>query len=129
MHRRAQRWLGITCCFVLFILVFLSLRLDVMGRFIATGHYELGLLFFLFPGAAASFFSQGDRVVKPLVGAMLASPFCLLIAHLFFPVTRSFWQEMAWLLSAVFWSSLGSLCYLLFFMCKNRNRTHKKTDS
>ncbi|AIR61439.1 membrane protein [Cedecea neteri] len=118
-----------TCCFVLFILVFLSLRLDVMGRFIATGHYELGLLFFLFPGAAASFFSQGDRVVKPLVGAMLASPFCLLIAHLFFPVTRSFWQEMAWLLSAVFWSSLGSLCYLLFFMCKNRNRTHKKTDS
>ncbi|AIR04082.1 MULTISPECIES: inner membrane protein YbjM [Cedecea] len=129
MHRRAQRWLGIICCFVLFILVFLSLHLNVMGRFIASGHYELGLLFFLFPGGAASFFSRDDRVVKPLAGAMLASPLCLLMAHLFLPVTRSFWQEVAWLLSAVFWSSLGSLCYLLFIMCRNRIRSHKKTDS
>ncbi|VEB99271.1 Inner membrane protein ybjM [Cedecea lapagei] len=129
MHRRAQRWLGIACCFVLFILVFLSLRLHVMGQFIATGHYELGLLFFLLPGAAASFFSRGDRVVKPLAGAMLASPLCLMMAHLFLPVTRSFWQEVAWLLSAVFWSSLGSLCYLLFILCCRRTRGHKKTDS
>lgn len=26
--------------------------------------------------------------------------------------TRSFWQELAWLFSAVFWCALGALCYL-----------------
>lgn len=129
MHRRAQRWLGINCCFVLFILVFLSLRLNVVGRFITTGHYEPGLLFFLLPGAAASFFTRRDKVAKPLAGAMLASPFCLVIAHLFFPITRAFWQEIAWLLSAVFCSSLGSLCYMLFIMCSHRHQAYKKTDS
>lgn len=128
MHRRAQRWLGIVCCFVLFILVFLSLHLHIMGRFIASGHYELGLLFFLFPGAVASVICKGDKVVKPLVGAMLASPLCLLIAHLFLPASRSLWQEIAWLLSAVFWSSLGSLCYLLFISFREWVRGNKKTD-
>ncbi|WP_279044141.1 inner membrane protein YbjM [Cedecea davisae] len=128
MHKRRQRWLGITCCFVLFILVFLSLHLHVMGRFIASGHYELGLLFFLFPGAVASFFSKSDKVVIPLVGAMLASPVCLLIAQLFLSTPRSFWQEIAWLLSAVFWSSLGSLCYLLFVLYRSNARANKKTD-
>jgi hypothetical protein len=28
-------------------------------------------------------------------------------------VTRSFWQELAWLLSAVFWCALGALCFCL----------------
>ncbi|MCJ8677031.1 inner membrane protein YbjM, partial [Escherichia coli] len=29
-----------------------------------------------------------------------------------FSPTRSFWQELAWLLSAVFWCALGALCFL-----------------
>lgn len=126
MCRHGQRLLGIICCFVLFILVFLSLHLHVMGRFIATGHFELGLLFFILPGAIASFFSKQDQVVGPLVGAMLALPLCLVIVHTVLTPTRSFWQEVAWLCSAVFWTSLGSLCFLVINMLRSKNRNQKK---
>lgn len=126
MYRHGQRRLGIICCFVLFILVFLSLHLHVMGRFIATGHFELGLLFFILPGAIASFISKEDQVVGPLVGAMLALPLCLVIVHTVFTPTRSFWQEVAWLCSAVFWTNLGSLCFLLFKVLRDRCRCKKK---
>ncbi|MGR8618948.1 inner membrane protein YbjM [Escherichia coli] len=63
-------------------------------------------------GAVASFFSQRREVLKPLFGAMLAAPCSMLIMRLFFSPTRSFWQELAWLLSAVFWCALGALCFL-----------------
>lgn len=126
MYRHGQRWLGIICCFVLFVLVYLSLHLHVMGRFIATGHFELGLLFFILPGAIASFFSKEDQVVGPLVGAMLALPLCLVIVHTLLTPTRSFWQEVAWLCSAVFWTSLGSLCFLVINMLVLRRNGKKK---
>lgn len=126
MYRRGQRWLGIICCFVLFILVFLSLRLNVTGRFVATGHVELGLLLFILPGAVASFFAKEDKVVGPLAGAMLALPLCLVIIHTALTPTRSFWQEVAWLCSAVFWTSLGSLFFLLLNMFRRRNKDTKK---
>lgn len=118
MYRGGQRWLGIICCFVFFILVFLSLRLHVAGRFIATGDPELGMLFFVLPGAAASFFAKEYKVVGPLVGAMLALPVCLVIVHTALAPARAFWQEIAWLCSAVFWTSLGSLCFLLFTLLR-----------
>ncbi|QGX87661.1 hypothetical protein BHJ80_08230 [Escherichia coli] len=83
-----------------------------MKRCRAAGHPEIGLLFFILPGAVASFFSQRREVLKPLFGAMLAAPCSMLIMRLFFSPTRSFWQELAWLLSAVFWCALGALCFL-----------------
>ena len=49
-----RAWAGIICGFFLFIVVCLSLLLHMKGAFRATGHPELGLLFFLLPGAAAS---------------------------------------------------------------------------
>ena len=82
------------------------------GAFRPAGHPEIGLLFFILPGAVASFFSQRREVLKPLFGAMLAAPCSMLIMRLFFSPTRSFWQELAWLLSAVFWCALGALCFL-----------------
>ncbi|MDI5419255.1 inner membrane protein YbjM, partial [Salmonella enterica subsp. enterica serovar Kentucky] len=42
--------------------------------------------------------------------AMLAAPFCLVLMRVVFMPTRSFWQELAWLFSAVFWCALGALC-------------------
>jgi Na+/melibiose symporter-like transporter len=80
-------------------------------RFRATGNPELGLLFFLLPGAAASCLSPGR--VCAAGGAMLAAPVCLLIMRLFFAAQRTFWQELAWLFSAVFWCALGALCFCL----------------
>ncbi|MDI5434875.1 inner membrane protein YbjM, partial [Salmonella enterica subsp. enterica serovar Kentucky] len=38
--------------------------------------------------------------------------FCLVLMRVVFMPTRSFWQELAWLFSAVFWCALGALCYL-----------------
>ncbi len=49
-----RSWAGIICGFVLFIVVCLSLLLHMKGAFRASGNPELGLLFFLLPGAAAS---------------------------------------------------------------------------
>ncbi|WP_435947712.1 inner membrane protein YbjM [Dryocola sp. BD586] len=120
MYRRGPRWLGIICCFVLFTLIFLSLHLNVTGRFIATGHMELGFLFFILPGAIASFLAKEGKVVGPLTGAMLALPLCLVLVHTILTPVRSFWQEIAWLCSAVFWTSLGSLCFLLLNMLRRR---------
>ena len=110
-----RAWAGIICGFFLFIVVCLSLLLHMKGAFRATGHPELGLLFFLLPGAAASCLSPGQRVLRPLIGAMLAAPVCLVVMRLFFVTQRSFWQELAWLFSAVFWCALGALCFL--FIC------------
>ena len=100
-------WVGAVCCFVLFVVVCLFLTMNMKGAFRAAGHPEIGLLFFTLPGAVASFCSHRREVIKPLLGAMLAAPCCLL-----FTPTRSLWQEMAWLFSAVFWCALGALCFL-----------------
>ena len=61
-----RSWAGIICGFVLFIVVCLSLLLHMKGAFRASGNPELGLLFFLLPGAAASCLSPGRRVLRPL---------------------------------------------------------------
>ncbi|VFS82656.1 Inner membrane protein ybjM [Raoultella planticola] len=63
-----RAWVGITCGFFLFIVVCLLLLLHMKGVFRATGNPEVGLLYFLLPGAAASCLSPGRRVIQPLVG-------------------------------------------------------------
>ncbi|VEB61749.1 membrane protein [Salmonella enterica subsp. enterica] len=68
-------WASVVCCFVLFIVVCLSLTMHVQGAFRAAGHPEIGLLFFTLPGAVASFCSHRREVIRPLIGAMLAAPF------------------------------------------------------
>ncbi len=119
--KHKQRWAGAICCFVLFIVVCLFLATHMKGAFRAAGHPEIGLLFFILPGAVASFFSQRREVLKPLFGAMLAAPCSMLIMRLFFSPTRSFWQELAWLLSAVFWCALGHCVSYLSVACLNHS--------
>lgn len=131
---RSHRWVGIICCCVLFTAVFIGVRWNMRGAFRAAGNPELGLLVFLIPGAIASFFSREERVVEPLIGVMIALPLCLVFLHTIFSSGRSIWQEMAWLLSAVFWTSLGSLCFLMVSSMRKRCRrsdneigTHRDT--
>ncbi|MFP7301279.1 inner membrane protein YbjM [Klebsiella pasteurii] len=121
-------WAGIICGFFLFIVVCLSLLLHMKGAFRATGNPELGLLFFLLPGAAASCLSPGQRVIRPLIGAMLAAPVCLVVMRLFFVTQRSFWQELAWLFSAVFWCALGALCFLFICAWLDTRRKHSSEE-
>ena len=63
-----RSWAGIICGFVLFIVVCLSLLLHMKGAFRASGNPELGLLFFLLPGAAASCLSPGRDPPDVLAG-------------------------------------------------------------
>ncbi|EPX2489321.1 inner membrane protein YbjM [Klebsiella michiganensis] len=123
-----RAWAGIICGFFLFIVVCLSLLLHMKGAFRATCHPELGLLFFLLPGAAASCLSPGQRVLRPLIGAMLAAPVCLVVMRLFFVTERSFWQELAWLFSAVFWCALGALCFLFICAWLDTRRRHSSEE-
>ncbi|WP_126298266.1 inner membrane protein YbjM [Shimwellia blattae] len=126
---RSHRWMSVICCCVLFIVVFLAVRWNMRGAFRAAGHPELGLLVFLIPGAVASFFARQERVVEPLIGVMIALPACVIALHTIFASERSFWQELAWLFSAVFWSSLGSLCFLLVFAMRRKRRGFDRRSS
>ncbi|KNC92119.1 inner membrane protein YbjM [Trabulsiella odontotermitis] len=117
-------WVGVACCFLLFIVVCFSVSLHMKGVFPASGNSELGLLFFLIPGALASIISVRGRVMRPVLGAILAMPLCLLLMRFFLATQRSFWQELAWLFSAVFWCALGALCGL--FICSLLG--HKRSD-
>lgn len=120
-------WAGVICCFLLFIVVFFSLILNVKGAFRAGGSPELGLLFFIIPGVVSSFLSSRRRVLRPLVGAILAAPLCLVLMRFFFSSNRSFWQELAWLFSAVFWCALGALCYLFISsLLHDKRRINKR---
>lgn len=117
-----RNWAGVVSCFLLFTVVCMSLAFNVKGAFRASGHPELGLLFFILPGAAASFLSRKGEVIKPLLGAMMAAPLCLLMMRLMYVPTRSLWQELAWLLSGVFWCALGALCYLFVHSLLHRRK-------
>jgi len=106
----------------------MTLAFNVKGAFRASGHPELGLLFFILPGVAASFLSREGEVVKPLLGAMLAAPLCLVLMRLLFVSTRSLWQELAWLLSGVFWCALGALFFLFLRTLIRHQRLHNKKE-
>ena len=122
------KWAGAISCFLLFTVVCMSLAFNVKGAFRASGHPELGLLFFILPGVAASFLSREGEVVKPLLGAMLAAPLCLVLMRLLFVSTRSLWQELAWLLSGVFWCALGALFFLFLRTLIRHHRLHNKKE-
>ncbi len=109
-----RSWAGIICGFVLFIVVCLSLLLHMKGAFRASGNPELGLLFFFAARGGGELSLPGRRVLRPLLGAILAAPVCMVTMRLFFVTHRTFWQEMAWVLSAVFWCALGALCFFVY---------------
>ncbi|GAB7259364.1 MULTISPECIES: inner membrane protein YbjM [Dickeya] len=106
-------WLGVVSCFVLFTLVFLSQKMRIVGTSLEDGfHGDPGMLLFLLPGMASSYLSRNRRLRYPLMGAVLAMPVCLLVLQLWYFPSLSFWQELAYLCSAVFWCLMGALAFL-----------------
>lgn len=83
--------------------------------------------YFYVAWCGGQFCSHRREVIRPLIGAMLAAPFCLVLMRVVFMPTRSFWQELAWLFSAVFWCALGALCYL--FISSLFSHRRKNADS
>ncbi|WP_256714163.1 inner membrane protein YbjM [Serratia fonticola] len=103
-------WVGIFSCFLLFSLVFLGQKSGAVGVTESEHHGETGLLLFIIPGFIASYLSSKQRILCPLLGALCAVPLCLLIRHFWLTPGHSFWQELAYAVSAVFWCVLGGCC-------------------
>lgn len=123
---RMKGWGGIVCCFVLFIVVCVSLHLEGHEVFNTPDVPELGLLLFAVPGAVASYFSRHRRLSAPLIGAILALPVCLAMMHLWNVPLRSVWQQLAWLFSGVFWCALGALSFLFFRALRRFHRSARR---
>ncbi|VEB06927.1 inner membrane protein [Klebsiella pneumoniae] len=85
-----RSWAGIICGFVLFIVVCLSLLLHMKGAFRASGKPGAGPALLFAARAAASCLSPGRRVLRPLLGAILAAPVCMVTMRLFFVTHRTF---------------------------------------
>ncbi|TCV98102.1 inner membrane protein YbjM [Biostraticola tofi] len=105
-----RRNAGIISSAVLFVLVFISQKsgLAQWDNAAATGA-ELGLLLFILPGMAGSMLSAEQGVIGPMLGALCATPLCLLMFYLAQSVNYTLWHQLAYLLSAVFWCGFGAL--------------------
>ncbi|WP_035342342.1 MULTISPECIES: inner membrane protein YbjM [Dickeya] len=109
----SRGWLGIVSCFVLFMLVFLSQKMRIVSASLDEGFRgDPGMLLFLLPGMVSSYLSRNRRLRYPLAGALVAMPVCLLMLSLWQFSRLSFWQELAYVSSAVFWCLLGVLLFL-----------------
>jgi len=95
----------------------------------SAGYPGLGLLFFTLPGIAASFFSRGGEVIRPLIGAILAAPVCLVVMRMMFIPSRTMVQELAWLLSGVFSGEIEELFFLFVRRALKNRRERIKTPS
>lgn len=124
-----RKWFGVACGFLLFTAVCVCLTFKVRGAFNSAGYPGLGLLFFTLPGIAASFFSRGGEVIRPLMGAILAAPVCLFVMRMMIIPSRTIVQEVAWLLSGIFWCALGALCFLFVRRALENRRERIKTPS
>lgn len=92
--------------------MFLGQQTGLFGSTDHEHHGETGLLLFVIPGAIASYLSSRKRLLCPLLGALYALPLCLLIRHFWLTPSSSFWQELAYATSAVFWCVFGAMLML-----------------
>lgn len=111
---------------ILFIIVFISLKGHVgsVNRIIPQS--DMCMLLYLLPGTVACLLSRGEHFIALLSGAIISVPLCWLIRHLFLLEIRSNWQEIAYLISAVFWSMLGVMFVLLYRVWGKQSRRHKR---
>ncbi|WP_410015938.1 inner membrane protein YbjM [Sodalis sp. RH24] len=107
-----RHWAGTISSAVLFGVIFAS---QVSGfEVMKTGDHgaAFGLLLFLLPGIVGSLLLHENKIINPIVGALIASPFCLLLFYLGHGLSISLWYQLAYMLSAVFWCACGALgCY------------------
>ncbi|EIC85099.1 inner membrane protein YbjM [Serratia sp. M24T3] len=111
---------------ILFIIVFISLKGHVVTVNRIIPQSDLCMLLYLLPGMIACLLSRGENFIALLLGAIISVPLCLLIRHYFLLEIRSNWQEIAYLISAVFWSMLGVMFVLLYQVWGKQSRRQKR---
>nr|MBO2029617.1 hypothetical protein [Klebsiella pneumoniae] len=103
------------------------------GVLIVVVTYERGISRQRQPGAGLLFFycrGGGERVLSRTAGAASfarrdAAPVCMVTMRLFFVTHRTFWQEMAWVLSAVFGARLGHCAFV--YLRGDARRSHSSS--
>ncbi len=104
-----RRGAGIISSAVLFAVVFASQESGFAVMNAQNHGASLGLLLFLVPGVVGGLLSQANKIVFPVLGALLASPLCLVLFSVARSEPASVWYQMTYLLSAVFWCACGAL--------------------
>ncbi|AUH01181.1 hypothetical protein CWC46_15990 [Prodigiosinella confusarubida] len=113
-------WVGVVSCFILFTLIFLSQKMVVSSVAGEALHGDPGMLLFLLPGVVSSCLAGGRRLRYTFIGSLIASLICLLILHLWIGSVISFWQELAYVAGALFWSLMGGLMLLFLHAASRR---------
>lgn len=105
-------WAGMLSGFFLFILVFIHQKMGTITVAEPEFPGKIGLLLFVIPGFIASNVSRGKCILCALLGALYALPISLMILHFWLAEDYSFWQELAYAVSAAFWCVFGALLFL-----------------
>ncbi len=110
---KGMSWTNLVFSLVLFSIVFLAVRYDMVAE--GSGYVQArpGLLMFTIPGAIAALTSKESPLTVALLGALLAMPVCLLILHLYNMHYPGFFMELAFDTSAIFWCGSGALGIML----------------
>lgn len=109
-------WSGVVTCFSLYCIVFLAVRYEMEMESAAHTQSRLGLLMFTLPGAIAALNVRRTPLIVAILGALLATPACMVLLHLHFFSGIALMQEMAFMTSAIFWCGSGALGVMLWRM-------------
>ncbi|CAK9884547.1 MAG: Inner membrane protein YbjM [Candidatus Erwinia impunctatus] len=105
---------SVLVCFALYCIVFLMVRLEMEGESTFRTQTRLELLMFVLPGAITALTARTKPLSVALSGALLASPFCLVVLFLQFKDDFTFLlQEFAFVTSAIFWCGSGAMLIML----------------
>jgi len=110
---------------VLFLIVFISLKINLIGvneSVMSRGNYYM--LFYLLPGMITGFINRSQHVLFIFLGIVASIPLCLFIHSFLIPDHSEQWQEVAYLVSAAFWSMLGGILVMLYQICSEHTKRH-----
>ncbi|MBP2170566.1 hypothetical protein J2125_003758 [Erwinia toletana] len=114
MLLQGVRLSGVLTCVMLFCAVFIIVRFGMAVDSPGEIRVQPGMLLFILPGVLAGVTAREAPLSVALGGALLSIPLCLLLSHTRFIVAASFWQELAWYASALFWCGSGALVVMLW---------------
>jgi len=106
-------WTSVAFSFVLYSIVFLAVRYGMVIEGSAWAQARPGLLMFTLPGGVAALISKEHPLSVALLGALLATPFCLIFLHYYSLHYHAPFQELAFDTSAIFWCGSGALIVML----------------
>jgi len=110
---------------VLFLIVFITLKISfrsVNSGLMSCGNY--GMLLYLLPGLITCFINRSQHVLFIFLGIVASIPLCLFIHSFLIPDHSEQWQEVAYLVSAAFWSMLGGILVMLYQICSEHTKRH-----